>query len=739
MCVVQSGQTCQPSFTSWNSRFHSRRPLISIWMLVVFHVLHIDAPKLHAQATDGGGTAYAKAIEQRARLTAEIDVLKTEQLVLQAEDRSAGAILQDLSKLDSPQLRERLLTLLDSNFAAVPRAITAAVGATAAMPEDLQQDLAAARNRLIADRRRLLEVSAQRQFTGQLASLFNVGNRWLWLAAVVAFGTLLGMIMHDRRQGLRRLLWVRRTRAVALVSLGIAVLAIPLLPTVLTFALGDQTYDALLALTTHRTASELGDDPGEQLKSAEADVIRLQETRHQLMAERQRLIAKRQQRLAEVFGDRATLSEDWTALREDVFQANATLLAGQAVSAALRDDLARVDQLDARMAKEQEGIESYQQTKRLTAAIVGGALLGMVLLSGWIFQRSMKARRRITANTCPRCLNVGSLNREAPAPGVPSSAVELRCSTIISETPYQECDFTFSARYAPLTKISFPTLGISQSGKTHWMAMTYQRLKEVKLPNGARLDRIVSTGSMNFDQLVRKILQDREGLHATTNRLPEPVVFEFGDRDPFTTGGNSGLVNLFDFAGTVGMTGGLHDYVRQRQLKSEGFLFFLDPTKPKEMQVDALLSFSDQIKQVKELAAGRTLHTPVALCVSKIDRTVYQDYAQGGDVMTAFFDELNDIDSQTKPWSLTRMRRRSELVGELRDTIWTDWDIEDRFRQVFGDRFLFFPMSPVGLPPRGVTDPDIIDDLSQRMIEPYGILEPLLWLLHMNGYPVLSP
>lgn len=85
------------------------------------------------------------------------------------------------------------------------------------------------------------------------------------------------------------------------------------------------------------------------------------------------------------------------------------------------------------------------------------------------------------------------------------------------------------------------------------------------------------------------------------------------------------------------------------------------------------------------------------------------------------------------------MRRRSELVGELRNTIWTDWDIEDRFRQVFGDRFLFFPMSPVGLPPRGVTDPDIIDDLSQRMIEPYGILEPLLWLLHMNGYPVLSP
>lgn len=739
MCVVQSSQTRQPSLTSWNSPLPTRRSRMTIWLAIASVLLSLGARQSHAETADMGGAVYAKTIDKRARLAAEIDVLKTEQMVLQTEDRSASAILQDLSKLDSPQLRERLLGLLDSNFAAVPRAITAAVGATATTAEDLRHDLATARNRLIADRKRLLEVSAQRQFAGQLASLFNVGNRWLWLAGVIAFGTLLGMMMHDRRQGLRRLLWVRRTRAVALVSLGIAVLAIPLLPTVLTFALGDQTYDALLALTTRRTASELGEDPAEQLKAAEADVTRLQEVRHQLMTERQRLIAKRQQRLAEVFGDRATLADDWTALRDDVFKANAELLAGQAVSSALRDDLARVEQLEARMAKEQQGIESYQHTKRLTAAIVGGTLLGLVLLAGWVFQRSMKARRRITANTCPRCLNVGSLNREAPAPGVPSSAVELRCSTIISETPYQECDFTFSARYAPLTKISFPTLGISQSGKTHWMAMTYQRLKEVKLPNGARLDRIVSTGSMNFEQLVRKILQDREGLHATTNRLPEPVVFEFGDRDPFTAGGNSGLVNLFDFAGTVGMTGGLHDYVRQRQLKSEGFLFFIDPTKPKEMQVDALLSFSDQIKQVKELAAGRTLHTPVALCVSKIDRTVYQDYAQGGDVMTAFFDELNDIDSQTKPWSLTRMRRRSDLVGELRNTIWTDWDIEDRFRQVFGDRFLFFPMSPVGLPPRGVTDPNVIDDLSQRMIEPYGILEPLLWLLHMNGYPVLSP
>jgi hypothetical protein len=54
-------------------------------------------------------------------------------------------------------------------------------------------------------------------------------------------------------------------------------------------------------------------------------------------------------------------------------------------------------------------------------------------------------------------------------------------------------------------------------------------------------------------------------------------------------------------------------------------------------------------------------------------------------------------------------------------------------RSLFGDRFMFFPMTPVGLDKLGE------QDLSQRTIKPYAIQQPLLWLLHMNGYPVLTP
>ena len=64
--------------------------------------------------------------------------------------------------------------------------------------------------------------------------------------------------------------------------------------------------------------------------------------------------------------------------------------------------------------------------------------------------------------------------------------------------------------------------------------------------------------------------------------------------------------------------------------------------------------------------------------------------------------------------------------------IWPGWQIQRTVEDVFRGRSLFFPMTPVGLDGRGESD------LNLRTIAPYGLLEPLAWLLHMNGYPVLE-
>ena len=55
-----------------------------------------------------------------------------------------------------------------------------------------------------------------------------------------------------------------------------------------------------------------------------------------------------------------------------------------------------------------------------------------------------------------------------------------------------------------------------------------------------------------------------------------------------------------------------------------------------------------------------------------------------------------------------------------------------KWRSFSAARHLFFPLTPVGLDGRGETD------LSLRTISPFGMLEPLVWLLEMNGYSILK-
>ena len=98
-----------------------------------------------------------------------------------------------------------------------------------------------------------------------------------------------------------------------------------------------------------------------------------------------------------------------------------------------------------------------------------------------------------------------------------------------------------------------------------------------------------------------------------------------------------------------------------------------------------------------------------------------------------FFSDLHSVDDSGNSMSLKVLLEKSRLVSQLRDQIWPNWEIERQIRGLFGDRVMFFPMTPVGLNNPGEIDP------SQRTNNPYGILQPLMWLMHMNGYPVLDP
>jgi hypothetical protein len=274
---------------------------------------------------------------------------------------------------------------------------------------------------------------------------------------------------------------------------------------------------------------------------------------------------------------------------------------------------------------------------------------------------------------------------------------------------------------------------VPQAGKTHWLAMLYWELNRGNYPRSVQFEKIKSRSSEDFDVMVEEILTSRIGTAATQrDRIPHPLIFNFRDRDRW--GRSNLLVSIFDYSGEVTSDMGVEDYRRRRALEGDGFLFFLDPTFPSEPQARALADFREDIRLVKQVSTGKRLRIPVALCISKIDVLAGQPYAlpDGGDAVARFYDELSEIDPTGEAATLEVIEARSRLTARLSDTIWPGWQIERQIDDLFGGRYLFFPLTPVGLDGCGETD------LSLRTISPFGLLEPMLWLLEMNGYPILD-
>jgi hypothetical protein len=233
--------------------------------------------------------------------------------------------------------------------------------------------------------------------------------------------------------------------------------------------------------------------------------------------------------------------------------------------------------------------------------------------------------------------------------------------------------------------------------------------------------------------IVHEILRSRINPAATQReRIPHPVVFNFRDKDFW--GRSSMLVNIFDYSGEVMTDMRVDDYRRRRALEGDGFLFFLDPTFPAEPQAKALADFREDLRLVKGVEEGKEVAAPIALCVPKIDllRNPRYGFPEGDDSIDTFYRRLEEIDPSGESWGLEVLEARSRLLVYLRDTIWPGWQVERQVEELFGGRYLFFPLTPVGLDHPGETELDL------QGISPFGILEPLLWLLEMNGYPVLD-
>jgi hypothetical protein len=568
----------------------------------------------------------------------------------------------------------------------------------------------------------------------QAALALGSEHRWFWLASLVAVGGLLGLFAVDRRHDIRRYLNGGRARGLglgkALVAAFIALCGL----TVAMFLASDGLLVALLETgPTGRAVAVLADEVRADREAARSLDSRLETARRELTEKKDQV----RQRMSRVLpaGSANDLFDAWWQNIDTTTRHRGQLQALDAVTKRF-DEYARAiapgGTEAAAVATHQSKAVTWRRNASLLCGVIGIGLLSLVAGGIVGFFRGHARRTKKLADTCPLCLTVGKLEEGDGASdgGGRAAGGMVRCKNVITESPFEECDFDFPAMFRPVPKLCFPTLGVPSAGKTHWLAMVYRELNRGNFPEEVEFARIRSSSSEDFERIVEDILSSKRGPQATqVASLPKPLVFNFVDQDRL--GRSNILVNIFDYSGEVlrGMT--LEDHQRQRAFTADGYFFFLDPTKDADEQTQPLANFRQDVRIVKKLRAGQQIRCPVALCVPKIDLLTGQPYADpsGGDAVDLFYRELGEIGWQMDARSIAA---RSALMHRLRDTIWPGWEIERQIDDLFGGRFMFFPFTPVGLDGLG-------EDLSNRTISPVGILHPLLWLIHMNGYPVLRP
>ena len=714
--------------------------LMIVSVLSVGAVLGAEFRKERKEAgSDPVSSPAATLADEFVRHALKLEVLQAETAWTKVEsDRLRDSAVESelLKNLRHLQVNEQQLALklLERHVDALSRGIEGIQHKGDERLGELQANLTRIRTELIGGQQHLLELDARKKFVGQLASLVNVDNRWLWFWGVLAVGSLIGLAWYDRRHVLRKLTWVRRSRFWTVVAALVVFLFVPLLPTLLGFILGNQPFDKLMSMTVDEEGRHQHlDETALQVLKDQCDAA---DKLHQAAVEEyKRLAGNYAAQLQAAFGAECPAVVGWQETVVHAHGASINASAQLALANLIEADAAKLNRMQTDLQDRGHEISSLARVKDLTGAGIGLGLLCATFAGGGILDWLARQRKQRIARTCPRCLNEGCLTVETTTPaGVPISdpnLYEVRCTKVISESPFQECGFTFPPQHCDRQKLSFPTLGVASSGKTLWLAMTYRELNHGRHPDNVHFERVRSRGSTDFDRIIENIVGSRLSPSASLLDLPHPVVFDFRDNDwPVPA---SVMLNLFDFAGTVTQNMGVSDPTRQRQLRSDGYLFFLDPTYPSDTQAQALIDFRDQVKLVKGLRPGQKLHAPIALCVTKIDLLNLQPFARGGDVIDCFYADLKRIDPTGHSTSLATLAEKSAAVGNLRDSIWPNWEIEKQVRALFGNRVMYFPMTPVGMNELGE------EDLSKRTISPYGIVQPLLWLLHMNGHPVLDP
>jgi hypothetical protein len=396
--------------------------------------------------------------------------------------------------------------------------------------------------------------------------------------------------------------------------------------------------------------------------------------------------------------------------------------------AKLAEESAKLDQLTGRA-------KLWSRARTGLRVLAACVLFGLATAPLWSARRSRARRIALAAKTCPRCFRLDTLKVEASARKARTDDGDdgdVRCT---------RCGLRIRRSYLDVPRLCFPTVGVRSSGKTHMLVTAYDRVRKRTAPTVATVQP-APTGSdadRRFEQLTDEVLHRRGVAGATDLVLPDPVLLHVRDADPL--GGSAAIVNLFDYSGELINPDVDVNMLKATAVRMDGFMLFLDPTQlygdaanvTIDQQLAMLDSFLAHMRKERKVPVGEPIPVPVAVCVPKFDLLI-SDNPIGGQSVQYIRQMLEHLNPPPQEVTLAVLRERSELVEQMLPLMFPGLDVRRVIEGYFGTQLLFFPLSSVSLMEHELG----VKDLSKRNIAPFGVSEPVVWLLHMHGYLVLA-
>ncbi len=545
-----------------------------------------------------------------------------------------------------------------------------------------------------------------------------------WLAPSIGLLALVSWLLQLHE---RRIEWRKTVRSQSFLRNGSAAVLAALMPLTLA-GCGGQHDLTPLSTWQVRQVAELS-----RLKSQLT--VELEDTRSRRMSLSEQLRGQRVQvfsRLEQIFGNGkgdgpTAVAGVLVAGEKESMKRLESLLLVDALLELYEQDVGTVANELARRGNELTEFVAAQQTRTQTISIAAVGTVGVSFLLCMIpFVRARRSTtKRLSDNRriCPRCLAAGTLK-------ITKSTFE--CS---------ECDGRMPSNLLDGERLCFPTVGVRSGGKTHFILEFYDQIRNKATKVAARMSWVPSFSDVekSFDIMLKNLRKGKrpDPTEADPDRIPEPLLFTIRDRALFPP--NSLNLLLFDLGGEVMNMHIDKEKLKERAMKMDGFLLFLDPQQvlpdngnflTKDDQLKMLCDQSAQMKAVRGIQHDGVLDVPVAVCIPKLDLIPRHNPLAGAG--HELLDKLRKTENE--PVTLDLLETRSKIVGQFLKEMFLGWDVERDLKDNFGARFLFFPLTPVN-----IIETEIgIDDLNRRSLKPFGIQEPFLWLLHISGYQVLK-